>query len=118
MDQVNTVENVFIRYGSPQWQAGPWTVEVSLSLLSADGNPETPESQSWDVDFSLVVSGLVSTTSRDPGDWNKDTVVDTTDVADFLRDFFAGEADFDGDGSTSVKDLLDFLAVAPLQRPA
>lgn len=110
-DKVNTVENVFIRYGSLQWEPGTWTVEVRLWTLSADGNPETADTgpQSWDIDFSLVVSGIVPTSSTVPGDWNRDRTIDSSDFADFLRDFFAGEGDFDNDGFTASKDLLEFI---------
>lgn len=112
-DKINTVENVFIRYGSPQWEAGLWTAEVRLWSLSADGNIDSPDTgpTSWDADFALVVTGIAPFFSRQPGDWNHDDKIDSHDIHHFINDFFAGDADFDRDGFTSVKDIFEFLSI-------
>jgi hypothetical protein len=52
-DTKNTVENVFIQNPAP----GVWTIEVQANEVNQDGHVETPE---LDVDYALVVSGVVS----------------------------------------------------------
>jgi hypothetical protein len=44
-----------------------------------------------------------------PGDFNRDSVVNSQDLFDFLVAFFAGEADFNADGVTTSQDFFDFL---------
>ncbi len=43
-------------------------------------------------------------------DWNNDLVVNVPDIFDFLTDWFAGRADFDGLNGTDVPDIFAFLA--------
>ena len=50
----DTVENVWVENPEP----GLWTVEVSADEINADARPETPGVD--DVDFSLVVSGVLT----------------------------------------------------------
>ncbi len=51
-DTINTVENVFVQ--NPE--SGQWTITVSADEINIDGHVETSETD--DVDFGLVVSGL------------------------------------------------------------
>ncbi len=44
-----------------------------------------------------------------PADWNKDGLLNTSDILDFLSDYNAGDADFNGDGTTNTQDWIDFL---------
>ncbi len=52
-DTKNTVENVFVQNPTP----GVWLIEVQANEVNQDGHVETPE---LDVDYALVVSGVVS----------------------------------------------------------
>ncbi|MEM4407647.1 MAG: S8 family serine peptidase [Candidatus Caldarchaeum sp.] len=52
-DTKNTVENVFIQNPTP----GVWIIEVQANEVNQDGHVETP---GLDVDYALVVSGVVS----------------------------------------------------------
>jgi serine protease AprX len=111
-DSHNTVENVFIQ--SPP-EAGVWTIRVYVDALNEiiDGNPETPMDNDpmtpdSDIDFALVVSGVVPAFSVDP-DWDGDGHVDAKDFAAFLNDFIAGKADVDHDGLTRAEDLYAFI---------
>jgi hypothetical protein len=69
------------------------------------GDPSTPDS---DIDFALVVSGVVPAFSVDP-DWDGDGQVDAKDFVAFLDDFFGGKADVDHDGLTRAEDLYAFI---------
>jgi hypothetical protein len=106
-DERNTVENVFI----DQPQPGMWTAEVTVLYLNADGRPETPcppppEPCTFDVDFALVVSGIVPIASIDPGP--PDPARFCT-IGEFLEAYLSGDADTDGSGSTSSADWFKFL---------
>jgi hypothetical protein len=103
-DTVNTTENVFIQNPTP----GIWTVQVVLSELNEDGDPETPQ---IDADFGLVVFGVQSYCGlASHADWNHDGVTGTTDLFQFVENFLDGRADYDGDARTSITDLLGFLS--------
>ena len=45
-----------------------------------------------------------------PADFNRDGVVNSQDLFDFLVAFFAGAADFNDDGTTNSQDFFDFLS--------
>ncbi|MCP4592592.1 MAG: S8 family serine peptidase [bacterium] len=64
---IDTVENVFVQ--NPQ--AGTWTIEVFADEINEDGHEETPE---LDVDYALVVSGVVH-------DCNANAVDDALDIS-------------------------------------
>lgn len=44
-----------------------------------------------------------------PADWNHDSVVNTSDLFNFLDAFFVGDADFTGDSVTNTSDFFAFL---------
>jgi hypothetical protein len=95
-DVRNTVENVFIQ--SPQ--AGSWTIEVYCQALPMGGS----------IDFGLVVSGVAPPIeSHEVPDWDGDKEVMVTDLARFLADFAAANADVDGDSQTTASDFWSFL---------
>lgn len=103
-DSLNTIENVFIAEPTP----GIWTIEVLLTELNQDGDPET--SSVDDVDFGLVVFGVESYCSVEMrGDWNRDGKTDQADVFQFFNDFFAGKGDYNRDKSTDAVDVNDFV---------
>jgi hypothetical protein len=99
---IDTVENVWV----PNPQAGVWTVAVRADEVVQDARPETPGVM--DVDYGLVVSGIVEACVAD---WNGDGVVDFNDLLDYLNDFNAGRprADLNRDGVIDFNDLLEFL---------
>lgn len=47
---------------------------------------------------------------RCPADWSGDHAVTPTDLSDFMTDFSAGDADFDGNGWTDNNDLTSYFA--------
>ncbi len=103
----DTVENIFIQ--NPE--AGAWSVSVIAAELPQDGHVETP---AIDADFALVSTGGHIATC--PADWNHDGVVNSTDVGQFITDWFADQAngthatDLDGNNisnSTDVSIMID-----------
>ena len=44
-----------------------------------------------------------------PSDYNRDGILNSQDLFDFLTAFFQEEADFNGDGVTNSQDFFDFL---------
>jgi serine protease AprX len=101
-DHINTVENVFVEKPLPY----VYVIQVFLTELNADGNPET--AVLTDVDFALVVSGIV-TGGMSIGDFNNDDTVNSDDFAAFVDAFLRGKADIDRDGETASDDLFLFL---------
>jgi serine protease AprX len=105
-DNKNVVENVLI----PDPEPGTWTITVYASEVNADSRPETPE---LDADFSLVVASRVET--RCAGDWNRDQVVNSTDVSDFVNDWFTdlvegtSRTDVDRNGVVNSTDVSGFI---------
>jgi hypothetical protein len=79
----DTVENVFVQ--TPE--AGTWTVTVIAAEVPQDSHVE---SAAIDADFALVATG--ATIVSCPADWNNDNVVNSTDVADYLNDWFSDQA--------------------------
>jgi hypothetical protein len=59
-------------------------------------------SQTWFVDDVFV--GVPC-----PCDWNDDAILNSQDLFDYLTDFFAGNADFNGFGGTNSQDFFDYL---------
>jgi hypothetical protein len=78
---------------------------------SQHGRPETPcppppEPCTFDVDFALVVSGIVPIASIDPGSPRPPRFCT---LAEFLEAFLEGDADVDDDGATGGTDWFEFL---------
>jgi hypothetical protein len=69
---------------------------------------------------NLAVDGSASATGVKPfsrADWNRDGVVNSTDVSDFINDWFADQVsgglttDFNNDGVSNSTDVSDFINV-------
>lgn len=105
-DVRNVIENLFI----PDPEAGTWVVRVFASEVNQDARPETPE---LDADFSLVITRRVVNSCD--ADWNRDKTVNSTDVSDFISDWFADMAngtdvtDFDRNGLVNSTDVSAFI---------
>jgi len=103
----DTVENVFVQ--NPE--AGVWTVTVIAAEVTQDSHVETA---AIDADYALVSTG--GTIVSCPADWNTDGTVNSTDVSQFITDWFTDQAngthvtDLDGNGianSTDVSIMID-----------
>ncbi len=58
----------------------------------------------------LPIDQVVEITPRCPADLNEDGSTSVEDLLLFLADWFQDDADFDGDDQTGITDLLNFLA--------
>ena len=103
----DTVENVFVQ--TPE--AGAWTVQVIAAEVPQDSHVETA---AIDADYALVSTGGTIITC--PADWNHDSVVNSTDVTQYINEWFADQAngthvtDLDGNNisnSTDVQIMID-----------
>ncbi len=102
---LDTVENVWVSAPAP----GMWTVAVTAALVNQDGRVETPE---LDVDFGLVVSGVLPPvkTPACPGDADGDGAVGLADVALIVQNWetigLPGTlGDLDNDGARGLADI-------------
>lgn len=102
---LDTVENVWVGAPAP----GMWTVAVTAALVNQDGRVETPD---LDVDFGLVVSGVLPPvkTPACPGDADGDGAVGLADVALIVQNWdtvgLPGTlGDLDNDGARGLADL-------------
>jgi len=102
----NVIENLFI----PDPEPGTWTVTVFASEVNQDSRPETPE---LDADFSLVLANRVVNYCE--ADWNRDQVVNSTDVSDFINAWFTDQVDgtihtdIDHNGVVNSTDVSSFI---------
>jgi len=69
----------------------------------------------WTGEFTgqLIVTAngcIYTVTPKCRADWNADHGVTPSDLADFMTDFSAGDADFDGNGQTDNNDLTTYFA--------
>ncbi len=105
-DTRNVIENVFLFDPEP----GIWTIRVFAAEVNADSRPETPE---LDADFSLVIANRVVNYCE--ADWNRDDIVNSTDVSDFINAWFndlafgTRETDVDQNGIINSTDVSSFI---------
>ncbi|HVZ93515.1 MAG TPA: S8 family serine peptidase [Phycisphaerales bacterium] len=104
-NNLDNVENVWVTSPAP----GLWTVEVTAAQVNQDGRVETPE---LDVDFGLVVSGVVLPVQPPacPGDADGDRAVGLSDISVVILNWFTTGApgtlgDLDNDGLRGLADI-------------
>jgi hypothetical protein len=105
-DTRNLIENIFV----PKPEAGVWTIAVFAAEVNQDARPQTPE---LDADFSLVINNRVVNYCE--ADWNHDEAVNSTDVSDFVNDWFtdlfegSDRTDVDRNGVVNSTDVSVFI---------
>jgi hypothetical protein len=108
-DTINTVENVFVE--APE--TGLWTIEVIAVEVNQDSHPETGAD---DVDFALVVSGVMVVNKHGDCDGDGDIELDDFDslsaclagpVAGFAEPFCAC-VDFDNNLNVDMVDVAEW----------
>lgn len=92
VDRLNNIEQVFVESPMP----GTWTIEVRGHSVPQPG----ANGQQFSLGYSTRLCAC---------DWNAADGLNSQDYYDFLHDFFAGSADFNGSGETNADDFFTFL---------